>query len=90
MKAVRRGQTYYLGDGINKVLATAAEVEKAIAKAKSLGNAAPAPAPVVVRVAEPVVVVPATPATPVPPAVLATTGFVARLGGWIDRVFGAA
>lgn len=44
---VQRGQTYYLGDGLNKVLATAGEVEAVLNEIRAMPAVAVADAPVV-------------------------------------------
>lgn len=46
-RQVQRGQTYYLGDGLNKVLATAGEVEAVLNQIRALPAVAVADAPVV-------------------------------------------
>lgn len=46
-RQVQRGQTYYLGDGLNKVLATAGEVETVLNQMRAMPAAAVADAPVV-------------------------------------------
>ena len=46
-RQVRRGQTYYLGDGLNKVLATADEVEAVLNQIRAMPAVAVADAPVV-------------------------------------------
>ncbi len=45
-RPLQRGQTYYLGDGLNKVLATAGEVEAVLNQIRAMPAVAPAPAPV--------------------------------------------
>ncbi|BAU92467.1 putative transmembrane protein [Methylorubrum populi] len=46
-RQVQRGQTYYLGDGLNKVLATAGEVEAVLNQMRAMPAVAVADAPVV-------------------------------------------
>lgn len=46
-RQVQRGQTYYLGDGLNKVLATAGEVEAVLSRMRAAPTVAVADAPVV-------------------------------------------
>lgn len=46
-RQVKRGQTYYLGDGLNKVLATAGEVEAVLNQVRALPAVTVADAPVV-------------------------------------------
>lgn len=46
-RQVQRGQTYYLGDGLNKVLATAGEVEAVLNQMRAMPAGAVADAPVV-------------------------------------------
>lgn len=46
-RPVQRGQTYYLGDGLNKVLATAGEVEAVLNQMRAMPAVAVADAPVV-------------------------------------------
>lgn len=46
-RQVQRGQTYYLGDGLNKVLATAGEVEAVLNQIRAMPAVAVADAPVV-------------------------------------------
>lgn len=46
-RQVQRGQTYYLGDGLNKVLATAGEVEAVLNEIRALPAVTVADAPVV-------------------------------------------
>lgn len=46
-RQVQRGQTYYLGDGVNKVLATAAEVEAVLNQIRAMPTVTVADAPAV-------------------------------------------
>ncbi|MGE7153175.1 hypothetical protein ACQKJ1_05480 [Methylorubrum rhodesianum] len=52
-RQVQRGQTYYLGDGINKVLATAGEVEAVLNEIRVMPAVTVADAPVVAAPAPP-------------------------------------
>lgn len=77
---VKRGDTYYLGDGVNKVLASAAEVERVLREVKRIESGAPSIAirPEVPQTAP-------EPIEPAAPTVIAPAGASGDPGGLLSR-----